>query len=178
MRMTPDEELAQDALAADIAEEIVRERDQRDLHRRFTVLERRLEALHTLVAELILRTEPPGDRRAALQRLAAQPGVAAAAGAVQFLSDPVATTVSPCDTAYPRCRSACCRINEVPLAADELDQHPWDECRPFLMKRREDGACIRLDPDGVCTVYERRPRHCRQYSCIKDERVWQMIDSQ
>lgn len=59
-----------------------------------------------------------------------------------------------------------------------VDVHPGDE-RPedlmhldlvhregegWFLRKREDGACVHLGPDG-CTVYQHRPAACRMYDC-------------
>jgi Putative zinc- or iron-chelating domain len=44
-----------------------------------------------------------------------------------------------------------------------LDLEKRDDGR-FYLRKREDGACVHLGPEG-CTVYEHRPRACRVYDC-------------
>lgn len=69
------------------------------------------------------------------------------------------------------CR-ACCYHKRIELhtARDQadlpfLDAVPDDQ-RPgqFMLRKRPDGACIHLGPDG-CTVYKHRPYACRMYDC-------------
>jgi hypothetical protein len=71
----------------------------------------------------------------------------------------------PCDGC-----TACCHqrinINPVRESVDELSQHldvVQDE-HGYFLRRRDDGACIHLGPEG-CTVYQHRPRACRAYDC-------------
>jgi Fe-S-cluster containining protein len=49
---------------------------------------------------------------------------------------------------------------------------PWDteeyELQPgttILARRSETGACVYLDPQTGCTIYERRRKACRAFSC-------------
>lgn len=68
------------------------------------------------------------------------------------------------------CVSTCCRTWTVGVTAEEAptygeavtltDRHGW--LYVGELKRRPDGACVFLGPDG-CGVYERRPKACRDY---------------
>lgn len=35
--------------------------------------------------------------------------------------------------------------------------------RGLTLKERADGSCIYLDANGACTVYEARPKQCREF---------------
>lgn len=69
---------------------------------------------------------------------------------------------------------ACCHLvveimeqdNDVPpelLAAHKFEGVDGYEVE-YTMRRREDGACIALDPETrLCTIYENRPIVCRDF---------------
>ena len=51
---------------------------------------------------------------------------------------------------------------------------PWDteeyELQPgttILARRPETGACVYLDPQTGCTIYEHRPKACRAFACAE-----------
>lgn len=51
--------------------------------------------------------------------------------------------------------------------ADQVYTHPdgrTTKCAPLRLRHQDDGACIHLGPTG-CTVYEYRPRSCRNFDC-------------
>ncbi len=75
--------------------------------------------------------------------------------------------MSPCET----CVSSCCRkawpiavtAEEAPTFGDAViltGKHGWS----FVgeLRKREDGACVYLGPDG-CGVYDKRPQVCRDF---------------
>lgn len=41
----------------------------------------------------------------------------------------------------------------------------------YMLKRREDGACVYLGGDGKCTIYNERPISCRAYTCLGDKLI-------
>lgn len=176
MSETPDSAAARAALADEVASAVIHERDQARVLARIAGLEQRVAAIHTLLGELVLRGTGQPDRRSALRHCASDPALGVALGLHAYRPASTPPSAAPCPTVLPGCRSACCCLNEVPLALDELDDHPWDERRPFLMARRTDGACVRLGADGTCSVYNDRPRFCRDYTCEKDRRVWEHIE--
>jgi hypothetical protein len=62
---------------------------------------------------------------------------------------------------------ACCYHKKVDLHPDDTGEHLDAVVEPDgsrVLRKREDGACIHLGATG-CTVYEHRPRVCRQYDC-------------
>lgn len=79
-----------------------------------------------------------------------------------------------CAARIPYCKAACCKLR-WPLTLEEVESGPveWDLGRPFLNRHAAHGYCHRLDADSHgCNVYEQRPKPCRQYSCVEDERIW------
>jgi Fe-S-cluster containining protein len=73
------------------------------------------------------------------------------------------------------CR-ACCYLGVELLAGDDVDFYVNKErvqivderggavTTKLILRRREDGACAYLGPDG-CTIYENRPISCREFDC-------------
>ena len=79
-----------------------------------------------------------------------------------------------CAARIPFCKAACCRLR-WPLTLEEVESGPvkWDLGRPFFNRHAAHGYCHRFDTGSHgCSVYEERPRPCRQYSCVGDERIW------
>jgi Fe-S-cluster containining protein len=71
----------------------------------------------------------------------------------------------PCDGC-----TACChqrvKISPARESIDELSQHldVVRDAHGYCLRRRDDGACIHLGPEG-CTVYAHRPLACRAFDC-------------
>jgi hypothetical protein len=82
------------------------------------------------------------------------------------------------------CAAACCREWRVDLSLDEYQSglyqaepmcvlndkvcdKPVAACiqRTFQLKRTADGACVHLDEASQCSIYENRPKVCRNFSC-------------
>ncbi len=77
------------------------------------------------------------------------------------------------------CKSACCKL-DFALSVLELEaaEIKWDLGRPYFIRHDSGGYCTHLDwATGGCTVYEKRPGVCRNYSCSKDERIWLDFDN-
>ena len=79
----------------------------------------------------------------------------------------------PCDG----CRQCCYHLGvdvhperETPETLAHL-QTERRENGGLYLRKREDGACVHLGPEG-CTVYEHRPIACRSYDC----RVYALIN--
>ena len=87
----------------------------------------------------------------------------------------LASTVAiDCESRFPLCRAACCRLR---VALGEQDIHEgiveWELTRPYLNRQRADGYCVHSNGDtGSCTVYPHRPATCRTYDCRNDTRIW------
>jgi hypothetical protein len=71
--------------------------------------------------------------------------------------------------------NACCYARRVPVRPERerpddllhLDMVPDPDATDsgtMLLRKREDGACIHLGPDG-CSIYEHRPHICRLFDC-------------
>ena len=84
----------------------------------------------------------------------------------------------------PLCAAACCREWNVILSTEEYKTGLYEaEQRCLLtektcekdvttcidmtyqLKKRADGACIHLDDDSRCSIYENRPKVCRDFTC-------------
>jgi Fe-S-cluster containining protein len=64
------------------------------------------------------------------------------------------------------CR-ACCyypRLDVYPPLDDLRFLEVEQDGQGYVLKKREDGACVHLGEHG-CTVYEHRPHGCRTYDC-------------
>jgi len=68
--------------------------------------------------------------------------------------------------------NACCYEMSVFLEPDEVEQYRsvpevgegGAEPRPRL-ERNEDESCVYLDDEGACSIYDKRPRLCRNFDC-------------
>ena len=49
-----------------------------------------------------------------------------------------------------------------PWDTEEYELHPGTT---ILARRSDTGACVYLDPQTGCTIYESRPKACRAFSC-------------
>lgn len=91
----------------------------------------------------------------------------------------------------PLCAAACCRAWRVPLSLEEYQSglyqaepicvltdkvcdKPVAVCinRVYQLKRNADGACVHLDEASQCSIYENRPKVCRDFSC---QGGWQLV---
>jgi hypothetical protein len=87
---------------------------------------------------------------------------------------PVSADEIDCAARIPYCKAACCSLR-WPLTLEEVESGPvkWDLGRPFFNRHGAHGYCHQFDLETHgCSVYEQRPRPCRQYNCIGDERIW------
>ncbi len=77
--------------------------------------------------------------------------------------------VVPCGTC-----SLCCKLH-TPLTDDEYQNYDWadwwfmnpngqKEYKGKILWRQQNGDCIYLI-DNRCTIYDRRPRACREFDC-------------
>lgn len=110
----------------------------------------------------------------------AQQGEAVSAGVVMRV-DPEEPAQEPqidCKARLPFCKAACCSLS-FPLSSAEIERGlvKWELGRPYFARKDERCACVHLDPDKGCDVYDNRPRVCRVYSCVKDERIWKDFDN-
>lgn len=79
-----------------------------------------------------------------------------------------------CAKRLPICKAVCCKLHFA-LSADEVESGivKWDLGEPYHIRHKANGCCHHLDSESKgCSVYDNRPKVCRQYSCEKDKRVW------
>ena len=67
---------------------------------------------------------------------------------------PLLAAVTPRDLA---------RLGPAQAGAVIIPRDPWDGPPVPRMRKDPDGACVLLQPEGGCGVYERRPTSCRTY---------------
>ena len=71
----------------------------------------------------------------------------------------------------------CCKQFIVPLTYEEhiSGRYRIDPYREKLgwivLQRKPNGECVYLNNDGLCDIYEYRPKACREYNCEDDERI-------
>lgn len=110
----------------------------------------------------------------------AQQGEAVSAGVVMRVDpdEPPQPPQIDCKVRLPLCKAACCSLS-FPLSADEIEGGliKWELGRPYFARKDERCACVHLDQDRGCTIYDDRPRVCRTYSCARDERIWKDFDN-
>jgi Fe-S-cluster containining protein len=82
-----------------------------------------------------------------------------------------------CAAMLPLCAAACCREWGINLTVEEYGSGQYDAketllplegtggYQTFELNKGVDGACIYLDDDSQCRIYDRRPRVCRAYTC-------------
>ncbi len=79
-----------------------------------------------------------------------------------------------CESLLPICHARCCNLI-FPLSPQDLDEHvvEWDYRQPYRIRHNAKGSCVHVDGEThQCTVYEKRPGHCRTYDCREDKRIW------
>jgi hypothetical protein len=65
----------------------------------------------------------------------------------------------------------CCRFFKIPLSPYECTWIEHEETDGIIhIKKKPDGSCIYLK-DGKCSIYDKRPMACREYSCKHDWRI-------
>ncbi|MDH5676193.1 MAG: YkgJ family cysteine cluster protein [Myxococcales bacterium] len=74
------------------------------------------------------------------------------------------------------CASFCCRLL-VQLDPGERDPgRPGAGDKHCLDKDPRSGLCVYFDePSGRCSVWERRPRVCREYDCNSDPHLQRVL---
>lgn len=78
-----------------------------------------------------------------------------------------------CENRKHVCRTACCSFAYALSLQDIREGIRWSLGKPFMNAREAGGYCVHLNKDTLtCSIYERRPAVCRQYSCRNDHRVW------
>jgi len=70
--------------------------------------------------------------------------------------------------------TACCHM-AVFIGPWDTEEYELQPGTTILARRPETGACVYLDPQTGCTIYEHRPKACRAFACkteaIKDEAI-------
>ena len=75
------------------------------------------------------------------------------------------------------CLAPCCReLALVEVEPSDLSEYMQvyptvPDPEVYILKHREDGACIHLIDDNRCGIYDMRPRACREFDCRGDERI-------
>jgi Fe-S-cluster containining protein len=65
------------------------------------------------------------------------------------------------------CEACCCRLEVILMGDDDVPMNLTAEDRwgGSVMRRLDDGWCVAVDRDTMrCTIYERRPGVCRDYT--------------
>jgi Fe-S-cluster containining protein len=90
-----------------------------------------------------------------------------------------------CEECRSVCQALCCRYPwKVNLDKEEFSSGQYDafqfcsllnqlcdkpniacEFRSYLLNKKEDGSCIYLDQNNLCSIYENRPEVCRETVC-------------
>jgi hypothetical protein len=60
--------------------------------------------------------------------------------------------------------TACCHM-AVFIGPWDTEEYELQPGTTILARRSDTGACVYLDPQTGCTIYERRPKACRAFSC-------------
>ncbi|MEA3490186.1 MAG: YkgJ family cysteine cluster protein [Candidatus Omnitrophota bacterium] len=95
-----------------------------------------------------------------------------------------------CDEVRDLCEAICCRVYNVTTTEEEFRSGEYraravcavsgKECenekancvnRNLWIERKPDGACVYLGEDNKCSIYERRPKACREFSCKEGWRI-------
>ncbi len=79
-----------------------------------------------------------------------------------------------CETRLLLCKAACCRIFNVLLTAEEVEnnKYDWNPRVPYTLHKNRLG-CVHLRAGyWTCSTYDCRPSTCLGYSCAKDQRIW------
>jgi Fe-S-cluster containining protein len=82
------------------------------------------------------------------------------------------------------CKGMCCRKWNVPIQESEYaagaykakkvciidgnncaGERPHCINRQYRLDQKEDGSCVYLNEDSTCSIYERRPLVCRNFTC-------------
>jgi Fe-S-cluster containining protein len=88
-----------------------------------------------------------------------------------------------CTETKPFCGAVCCKTTIVLLTPEEKDNYdyvsPTEGCNcrgcqamrssGQVSLRRKDTGCVYLDGAGNCSIYDDRPKQCRDFDC---EKTW------
>ncbi len=84
-----------------------------------------------------------------------------------------------CSARLPVCHAVCCRL-KFALNQEEIEDGrvKWDIGHPYVIRQDSTGYCSHNDcASRSCTIYDDRPRLCREYSCRYDKRIWKDFDA-
>jgi Fe-S-cluster containining protein len=84
-----------------------------------------------------------------------------------------------CSARLPVCHAVCCRL-KFALSQEEIERGEvkWDIGHPYVIRQDSSGYCCHNDgATRSCTIYNSRPRLCREYSCRYDKRIWADFDA-
>lgn len=116
--------------------------------------------------ELLLEVFPPGD-------------VKEGVGISVVQSTSQVGVVDKCAERRALCKSACCRIFNVPLTPKEVrdGELDWNPRSPYNLSKNRLG-CVHLNStdNHLCKKYGCRPSVCVSYSCQNDQRIWENFD--
>jgi Fe-S-cluster containining protein len=79
-----------------------------------------------------------------------------------------------CESRLHLCKAACCRIFNVPLVSREVELElcEWDPRVPYTIQKNRLGCMYLTSRVCTCSIYDRRPAWCSDYSCKTDSRIW------
>jgi hypothetical protein len=78
------------------------------------------------------------------------------------LAAPVVPEIPP-PPRHVDCGRACCHM--AVFLRPEEEGYDVQEGTRILKRRDDDGACVYLDHERGCTIYDRRPVACRAFAC-------------
>ena len=65
-----------------------------------------------------------------------------------------------------KCKGQCCRVVKIAVQPMAADQQRWAEMRGTIKngRWRINSTCRHLDDEGKCSIYETRPKVCRDFA--------------
>jgi Fe-S-cluster containining protein len=91
----------------------------------------------------------------------------------------VPTVAVNCGERMHICKGVCCKLNFA-LTPEEVESRnfKWELGHPYYIRHEKTGYCSHLDEQKqCCTVYDKRPAVCRNYSCREDQRIWKDFEN-
>ncbi|MFO0746007.1 MAG: YkgJ family cysteine cluster protein [Myxococcota bacterium] len=80
-----------------------------------------------------------------------------------------------CSAHHAICGAACCSTFDVFLTPEEArsNRYLWDLTVPYRLLHDHEGTCVYFDRDSLgCSIWQHRPKACRNFDCRTDGRVW------